>query len=50
MPDINAVDLWDFVSGAMNELFDTMLSMDIELGDEDVQASVDGKRIVGAVG
>ena len=50
MSDINAVDLRGFISGAMNEVFDTMLSMDIELTDEGVQADVDGERIVGSVG
>ena len=50
MSDINAVDLRGFVSGAVNEVFDTMLSMDIELADKDVQANVDGERIVGSVG
>ena len=50
MSDINTVDLRGFISGAMNEVFDTMLSMDIELADEGVQASVDGERIVGSVG
>ena len=50
MSDINTVDLRGFISGAMNEVFDTMLSMDIELIDESVPASVDGERIVGSVG
>ena len=31
-------------------MFDTMLSMDIELAEESIQASVDGQRIVGSVG
>jgi len=34
----------------MDEVFDTMLSMDIELADGGVQADVDGERIVGSVG
>ena len=50
MSDINAVDLRGFISRAMNEVFDTMLCMDTDLADEDVQASVDGKRIVGTIG
>ena len=50
MPDINALDLRGFISGAMNEVFDTMLSMDIELADGGVQANVQGERIVGSVG
>ena len=50
MSGINSVDLRGFISGAMNEVFDTMLSMDIELADEGVQATVDGERIVGSVG
>ena len=50
MSDINTVDLRGFISGAMNEVFDTMLSMDIELADGGVQADVDGERIVGSVG
>jgi len=50
MPDINAVDLRGFISGAMTEVFDTMLSMDIEPEDGGAQASVDGERIVGSVG
>jgi len=50
MSDINTVDLRGFVAGAMDEVFDTMLSMNIELADEGVQANVDGERIVGSVG
>jgi len=50
MSDINAVDLRGFISGAMNEVFDTMISMDIELTDGGVQADVQGERIVGSVG
>ena len=50
MSDINAVDLRGFISGAMNEVFDTMISMDIELADGGVQANVQGERIVGSVG
>ena len=50
MSDINTVDLRGFVSGAMNEVFDTMLSMDLELAEEGVQANVAGERIVGSVG
>lgn len=50
MSDINAVDLRGFISGAMTEVFDTMLSMDIEPVDGDVRANVNGERIVGSVG
>jgi CheY-specific phosphatase CheX len=50
MSDINTVDLRGFVSGAMDEVFDTMLSMNIELADDGVQADVGGERIVGSVG
>ena len=50
MSDINTVDLRGFISGAMNEVFDTMLSMDLELAEEGVQANVAGERIVGSVG
>jgi len=50
MPDISALDLRGFISGAMNEVFDTMLSMNIELADEGVHGNVGGERIVGSVG
>ena len=50
MVDIKAVDLRGFTSGAMREVFDTMLSMQIELMDESVQVNIDGERIVGSVG
>ena len=50
MADINEVDLRGFISGAMTEVFDTMLSMDIELADGGAQGNVDGERIVGSVG
>lgn len=50
MSDINALDLRGFISGAMAEVFDTMLSMDIDLADGDAQADIDGERIVGSVG
>ena len=50
MSDINAVDLRGFISGAMNDVLNTMLSMDLELGDEGAQANVTGERIVDSVG
>ena len=50
MVDISAVDLRGFASGAMTEVFDTMLSMQIELMDDGVQVNIDGERIVGSVG
>jgi len=50
MPDINTMDLRGFIAGAMDEVFDTMLSMDLELTDEAAQEDVDGERIVGSVG
>ena len=50
MADINAVDLRGFVSGAMNEVFDTMLSMSIEPADGNVNPNTGTQRIVGTVG
>ncbi len=50
MSDINALNLRGFISGAMTEVFDTMLSMDIELADGGAQANIEGERIVGSVG
>ena len=50
MSDINELDLRGFVSGAMTEVFDTMLSMDIELEGGNVQANIENRRIVGTVG
>ncbi len=50
MATIDSVDLRGFVSGAMNEVFDTMLSMSIELADESARPTFEGERIVGSVG
>jgi CheY-specific phosphatase CheX len=50
MNEINALDLKGFVTNAINEVFDTMLSMDVEIFDPDSKLIVDSKRIVGSVG
>ncbi|MBW1728944.1 MAG: chemotaxis protein CheX [Deltaproteobacteria bacterium] len=49
MNEINTVDLKGFVGNAVNEVFDTMLSMEVEFSDADSQTTVDGNRIVGSV-
>ena len=45
--DLAAFDLPTFLRGATQEVFDTMLSM--ELSEQDVQAMAEGNRIVGSV-
>ena len=50
MSDIDELDLRGLISGAMNDVLNTMLSMDLELGDEGAQANVTGERIVDSVG
>jgi len=49
MNEIDGLDLKGFVTNAVNEVFDTMLTMDMEFCDADAGISVDGKRIVGSV-
>jgi len=49
MNKINTLDLKSFVSNAISEVFDTMLTMEVELFDVDLQVAGDGNRIVGSV-
>ena len=49
MTDINTLDLKTFITNAVNGVFDTMLSMEIEACDEDFHSNSHGKRIVGSV-
>jgi len=49
MNKINTLDLKSLVSNTINEVFDTMLSMEIELFDADSEVAGDGSRIVGSV-
>lgn len=49
MNEIDSLDLKGFVTNAINEVFDTMLSMDVEIFAPDSKLIVDGKRIVGSV-
>jgi len=49
MNEIDTLDLKGFVTGSITRVFDTMLSMDVQLSDSDPQAAVDGSKIVGSV-
>ncbi|MDY6972029.1 MAG: chemotaxis protein CheX [Thermodesulfobacteriota bacterium] len=49
MNDINGLDLQDIISNSINEVFETMLSMKVEVSNDD-SPIVEGKsRIVGSV-
>ncbi len=50
MNEISAMDLKGFVSNTVYEVFDTMLSMEVQLSDTDSRTTVDGDRIMGSVG
>ena len=49
MTTINTLDLKSFVANAVSEVFDTMLSLEIEAIDVDSLENSDGNRIVGTV-
>lgn len=49
MNEINTVDLKSYVGNAVNEVFDTMLSMEVEFSDAYAQKTLEGNRIVGSV-
>jgi len=49
MATINTLDLKFFVANAVSEVFDTMLSLEIEAIDADSRENLDGNRIVGSV-
>ena len=49
MKEINLLDLKEFIVNAVNNVFDMMLSMDVEISDADSQVVVDGNQIVGLV-
>jgi CheY-specific phosphatase CheX len=49
MNEINTVDLKSFVGNAVNEVFETMLSMEVEFTNAHSQRNIEGNRIVGSV-
>ena len=49
MSQIDTLDLETFISNALNEVFNTMLSMEVEPLDKGSKVSMNGKRIVGSV-
>ncbi len=49
MKEINSLDLKGLVVNAVNNVFDMMLSLEVEISDADSQAVVDGNKIVGSV-
>ena len=49
MDEISTLDLETFVASSVNEVFDTMLSMEVERSDADSQTAIEGNRIVGSV-
>jgi CheY-specific phosphatase CheX len=50
MNEINSVDLKGLVINAVNNVFDMMLSLKVEISDADPQVVIKGNRIVGSVG
>ncbi|UCD82309.1 MAG: chemotaxis protein CheX [Desulfobacterales bacterium] len=50
MTSINSLDLKEFITNAVREIFDTMLSMDMETVEEPSVANFNGSRIVGSIG
>lgn len=49
MTDINSVDLKEYVNNAMTVVFDTMLSMNVEQVNADINELGDGQHVVGTV-
>ena len=49
MTDINSLDLKAFITGAVSEIFDSMLSMSVELVDNILGENKNGSSIVGSV-
>jgi len=49
MTEINAIDVKDFVTNSITDVFDTMLSMQVEPSDSDSEKPAEGDRIVGTV-
>ena len=49
MTEISALDLKEYIIRAMSEVFDMMLSMNLDEVDEDLSGSLNGDRIVGSV-
>ena len=50
MAEIETVNLKAFITDTINRIFDTMLSMEVEVSDADSEVASDKKRIVGSVG
>ncbi|MBW1780310.1 MAG: chemotaxis protein CheX [Deltaproteobacteria bacterium] len=50
MTDIDTLDLETFITNSVYEVFDTMLSMGVQISDRGLYVESDGKRIVGSVG
>ena len=50
MTDINSLDLKEFITKAVRQVFDTMLSMEVEPIDGDQTDHNNGNHIVGSVG
>ncbi len=50
MANINSIDFKTFLSNSTNEIFDTMLSMEVEAVDSEQNLIKDSNRIVGSVG
>ncbi len=49
MTSINSLDLKEFITNAVREVFDTMLSMDLETVEAQSLANFNGSRIVGSI-
>ena len=47
--DISALDMKTFATTAVNEVFDTMLSMEVSCFEADPQVKLEGNRVVGSV-
>jgi len=50
MTSINSLDLKGFITNAICDVFDTMLSMDVETIEEASLVNQNGNRIVGSIG
>jgi chemotaxis protein CheX len=49
MNQINSLDIKTFVANAIHEVFDTMLSLEVELNNADLQEPTEGRQIAGSV-
>ena len=49
MADLNSIDLKAFITGAVSEIFESMLSISVRFVDDGSHGNFDGNSVVGSV-